>query len=252
LWVGAVGLAVGFVNATSILMEARRDGDALSAWKPFLLEYSSVALLVALAPLVGMAVRRFPLAREGLVRFVLVHAALTVPFSLVHVAGMAAIRMLAYALAGQIYDFAHGMLPLELVYEWRKDVLTYAVIGFTYWYFGRPPVEQAAIARIEVRDGGTAVFLAPGEIVSVEAAGNYVEFRTTARTHLVRGTLSAWEAKLAPHGFLRVHRSRLINRAHIRALKPTPAGDIEITLEDGRSVLGSRRYRAALESREAA
>jgi hypothetical protein len=233
-------------------MEAGRDGDALSAWKPFLWEYSSVALLLALAPLVGLAIRRFPPARDGLVRFVLVHAALTVPFSLAHVAGMAAIRLLGYGLAGQPYDFSNGMLPLELVYEWRKDVLSYSVIGFAYWYFGRARATPAGAPRIEVRDGGTAVFLTPGEIASVEAAGNYVEFRTAARTHLVRGTLAAWEAKLAPHGFLRVHRSRLINRAHIRALKPTPAGDIEITLEDGRSVLGSRRYRAALESREAA
>ena len=62
----------------------------------------------------------------------------------------------------------------------------------------------------------------------------------------VRGTLAAWEAKLAPLGFVRVHRSRIVNRARIRAVKPTPSGDIELTLDDGGVIAGSRRYREGL------
>jgi DNA-binding LytR/AlgR family response regulator len=97
-----------------------------------------------------------------------------------------------------------------------------------------------------VRDGGAAVFLAPGDISHVEAAGNYVEFHTSGRTHLVRGTLASWEARLIARGFIRVHRSRLVNRTKIASLKPTPSGDMEITLSNGQMVLGSRRYRAVL------
>jgi DNA-binding LytR/AlgR family response regulator len=63
---------------------------------------------------------------------------------------------------------------------------------------------------------------------------------------LVRGTLASWEARLLARGFVRVHRSRLVNKTQIAALKPTPSGDIEITLANGRTVLGSRRYRAVL------
>jgi hypothetical protein len=249
----AVGCVIAFVNTTSIIIEDSRDGDALEVWTPVLWEYSSVIVLVTLAPLIGLAIRRVPPQRGGLLRFFLVHAALTAPFSLAHVAGMVAIRKLGHALIGERYDFSHGMLALELLYEWRKDVLAYAIMGAVFWYFGRPrPSQPAGETRIEIRDGGTALFLAPGDIVSVEAAGNYVEFHTAAGPRLVRGTLAAWEKKLVSHGFLRVHRSRLINRAHIRALKPTPAGDIEITLEDGRCLIGSRRYRAALENRLAA
>ena len=62
----------------------------------------------------------------------------------------------------------------------------------------------------------------------------------------VRGVLSSVDARLAPHGFARVHRSRLVNKAHIRAIRPTGAGDVEIELSDGRTLAGSRRYRAAL------
>jgi DNA-binding LytR/AlgR family response regulator len=38
-----------------------------------------------------------------------------------------------------------------------------------------------------------------------------------------------------------------VNRAAIGAIKPTPSGDIEVTLTDGRALVGSRRYRADLQ-----
>jgi DNA-binding LytR/AlgR family response regulator len=180
-----------------------------------------------------------------------IHAALTVPFSLLHVGGMVAIRKAVYAPAGSSYDFSRGVLARELFYEWRKDVLTYALLAATYFAFQRyaevrsPPEGDQ---RIEIRDGGSAVFLAAGDILLVEAAGNYVTFHTPARSHLVRGTLAAWEARLTRRGFVRVHRGRLVNRSHIASIKPTPSGDIEITLDDGRVVAGSRRFRSALDS----
>lgn len=248
--IAGVGVAIALVNATSEIIEAARDGVSLDPRAPFLWEFSSVVLIVALAPLIGRAMRRWPPTPDRLPAFALIHLALTVPFSLVHVAGMVALRKLGYALAGAHYDFSHGVLPLVLVYEWRKDVLTYALLALVYWSFQRreQPLagDKPGEDRIEIRDGGAAVFLRPADVLFVEAAGNYVEFHTPARTHLVRGTLAAWEGRLAARGFARVHRSRLVNRARIRAVKPTPSGDIEITLDDGRALAGSRRYRAGL------
>ena len=64
----------------------------------------------------------------------------------------------------------------------------------------------------------------------------------------MRGTLAAWEARLTARGFVRVHRSRLVNRARIASLKPTPSGDMEIALDTGATLSGSRRYRVGLET----
>jgi hypothetical protein len=253
LLIVAVGFVIALVNATSELLESQRDGGGLDPRVPFLWEYSSYLLIIALAPLIGEAVRRLPPRREGWALILAAHAGLTIPFSLVHVAGMVAIRKAGYQLAGSSYDFSHGVLPRELLYEWRKDVLIYALLASVYWIFqnraerarvGQQPPDE----RIEIRDGGSAVFLSPADVFFLEAAGNYVEFHTRGRTHLVRGTLATWEAKLVPRGFARVHRSRLVNRARIAAVKPTPSGDVEITLDDGRTLIGSRRYRAALEA----
>lgn len=252
--IAAVAVVVATVNATSDLLEFERGDVDIAWWKPVTWEVTSAIIIVLLAPLIGWAMRRWPPQPDNLVRFGLIHLALTVPFCLLHVAFIFVMRNAVYWLLNDRYGFFDDGIGVVLLYEWRKDVLIYAVLASVYWVFDyiaarrAAPVQSAGDDRIEVRDGGAAVFLAPRDILFVEAAGNYVEFHTPARTHMVRGTLAAWEARLNARGFVRAHRSRLVNRARISSIKPTPSGDIEITLDDGRAIAGSRRYRAALET----
>ena len=253
LVVVAVGFGVTLVNATSVIMEWQRAGHAFTAWHPFVWEFSSYAAMLALAPFFWVSLSRLPPRRDNLPVFGALHAALTLPYSLLHQTGFVALRKLAYAIAGDTYDFTHGQPLTTFFYEWRKDLIGYLIILAIYWYFfsresDGPRVQPSGDRRIEIRDGATAVFLDPAEILRVEAAGNYVEFHTATGSHLVRGTLATWEAKLAPLGFVRAHRSRIVNRARIRAIKPTPAGDLVLTLDDGSDLVASRRFRAGLEA----
>jgi hypothetical protein len=244
--IALVGIVVAFVNATSGIIE--HAGGHWAA--PVLWEGTSFITLVAMAPAVGWAVGRWPFQRETWASAALVHFGLTIPFGLIHILLIFVTREAAYWAVGGRYGFFDDGVAITMLYEWRKDVLVYAAFAATYSIFQRRFDQRAAVAltdtRIEIRDGGSAVFLAPDDILFVEAAGNYIEFHTASRTHLVRGTLSAWETRLTARGFIRVHRSRLVNRTKITALKPTPSGDMEITLGEGRTVLGSRRYRAVL------
>lgn len=250
--IALIGVVVAVVNATSGIMEFRRAELDRHWAEPVTWELTSAIVIVAMAPLIGMAVRRWPFRGDNIVSSGIIHLGLTLPFSLGHVLAIWIMREAAYAAVGARYGFFDDGVGLTLLYEWRKDALVYGIIAFTYWWFRRqaekPPAERPGEDRIEIRDGAAALFLAPGDVLWVEAAGNYVEFHTGARTHLVRGTLAAWEARLGARGFVRVHRSRLVNRARIAAIKPTPSGDVEITLSDGRTLSGSRRYRDALES----
>jgi uncharacterized membrane protein YhaH (DUF805 family) len=247
-----VSVVVVAVNASSDFLEMQRAGHDFDWWEPLVWELTSAIVIVGAAPLIGMAVRRWTPTRDNLLRPGVIHLGLTIPFALLHVAGIYVLRNAIYWLTQSHYGYFDDGMALVLFYEWRKDVLTYATIAATYWIFQYLAERQQAAAqapgdeRIEIRDGATAVFLAAGEVLYVEAAANYVEFHTAARTHLVRGTLASWEAKLARRGFVRAHRSRLVNRARIASIKPTPSGDVEITLSDGRTIAGSRRYRDAL------
>lgn len=252
LFIALVSLVIVVVNASSDLLEMRRAGLEFEWWEPWVWEVTSAIVIVAMAPVIRMAVRRWTPSRDNLIRPGLIHLGLTIPFAAIHIIAIWLMREAIYWVGKSQYGFFDDGVALVAFYEWRKDVLNYATIAATYWIFqyvaerrklaSQPPADE----RIEVRDGGTAVFLAPGDITHVEAAGNYVEFHTATKTHLVRGTLAAWEARLVARGFIRVHRSRLVNRHKIDTLKPTPSGDMEITLSGGQVVLGSRRYRAVL------
>ena len=246
----AIGLVNLFVNATSGILEARSDGHTINTVVPFILEATSYILWIGLAPLIGLAIRRVPPRGGHYVRFALFHAVMTVVISLIHVGGMVLLRNLWLGAMGMRYDFFGDGVLLGFVYEWRKDVLSYALVAATYWAFERfavsPPIVPPDASRIELREGNTAVFLSARDILYVESAGNYVAFHTQEKEHLVRGTLAAWEARLGGQGFVRVHRSRLVNRARIGALKPPASGDVDITLDDDRVITGSRRYREAL------
>lgn len=251
--VALVAVVVGFVTASSDLTEINRAGADIHWSEPVLWEVTSAISIVALAPLIGLAIRHWTPREDNLLRTGAIHLALTLPFAALHVLAIYLMRESAYWAVGERYGyFARDGVLGTFIYEWRKDILVYAAIGAVYWWFQRraerPPPERPGEARIEIRDGATAVFLAPGDIATVEAAGNYITFNTAARNYLVRGTLASWEARLTPNGFVRVHRSRLVNRARISALKPTASGDVEITLDDGRTILGSRRYRERLDA----
>lgn len=45
---------------------------------------------------------------------------------------------------------------------------------------------------------------------------------------------------------MRIHRSRLVNRRHVRSMAGNDSGDFTVTLSDGREIGGGRRWREAL------
>jgi DNA-binding LytR/AlgR family response regulator len=146
------------------------------------------------------------------------------------------------------------------VYEYRKDLLTYAAAAFLYLLFERisraPPEgrdEPADTAfRLEVRDGARTVWLAPQDVEWAQAAGNYVELHGAFGTLLHRDTLAALEARLARHDFRRIHRSRLVRGGAVKSVETKPSGDFEVALASGDRVAGSRRFRARLTASPAA
>jgi hypothetical protein len=100
-----------------------------------------------------------------------------------------------------------------------------------------------ALRRRELRIGGAEIELPlpPDRIAWVAAAGNYVELHGGPRPLLVRAPLAAVESALAPHGFVRIHRSTLVNRRRVARVRRA-----DLLLDDGRSLKLGPRFRAAL------
>lgn len=98
-------------------------------------------------------------------------------------------------------------------------------------------VKRAPTARA----GGETLPCHPADIRLAVAAENYVELRLPHRTLLWRRTMRDAEAALAPHGFVRVHRSYIVPRSRIASANSTA---LETT--DGERLPISRPYRSRL------
>jgi two-component system LytT family response regulator len=91
------------------------------------------------------------------------------------------------------------------------------------------------------------VALADVEVVA--AADNYVELHTAAHTWLDRVALAAFLEHPGAGDFVRIHRSFAVNRMRIARIEPLAKGDAQLTMDSGRVVRVSRRYRDLLASR---
>ena len=89
--------AVGFVNASTLIVDAIREGRTLDPRVPWILEYSSILTITALVPLVALYERRFPLTPENWLKAIFAHFIGSVVFSTFHIAGMVLLRHAAYA-----------------------------------------------------------------------------------------------------------------------------------------------------------
>ena len=102
--------------------------------------------------------------------------------------------------------------------------------------------ERAYPARFLVRDAKGLYFVRADEVEWVDAQGNYVALHARGRVHLVRDTMRAFEAKLDPTRFVRVHRSAIVNLDHVQRLEPHAHGEYVITLRDGTRLTSSRAH----------
>jgi hypothetical protein len=170
-------------------------------------------------------------------------------FALGHVGGFVLLRKLIYAAAGGVYHF--GPFWSDFRYEFSKDAFGYVLMiaGFAINDYVLDLIETPPHPRkatFAIRDGTRIVRVAISEIVAVSSAGNYVEFVLhDGRRPLMRSPLSQIETQLATYGFLRVHRSWLINPMRLTGLKPEGSGDYTIELGATHVPL-SRRFPDAL------
>jgi two-component system, LytTR family, response regulator len=108
----------------------------------------------------------------------------------------------------------------------------------------RPPAGEPIVVKAD----GKHVFLGPNEIEWIEAVGKEVRVHLGATALLVRESMNGIETRLDRARFVRVHRSALVNRAHIREVQPWFKGDYVVILRRGTRILTGRTFRAAVQA----
>ena len=241
----AVVGAVNIVNIITLQHDYPQDG----LFGPVVAEGSSWITFMAFFWIPWIAWRIAPPLRKPYWKL-LIHVPAAVVFSFVHVAGFVAIRKLIIWLAGSHYHY--GPFGPAFLYEFRKDVLGYILFTAGFVLIDHLLRQQALIETpgqtltFDIKDGARLTRVRLDELLAIASAGNYVEFvLRDGRRLLMRSPLSTLEGELSPRGFLRTHRSWIVNAKHVTALKPEGSGDYSIEL-GSLSVPLSRRFPDAL------
>lgn len=250
-------------NSVVVIMDIERRGLTFAWWEPVIWEYSSSLVLLALLPAVLAFDRRLPFQAETWRRALPGHLLATIPFSLLHVFGMVGLRNLAYGAVDLPYDF--GNWPKELLYEYLKDVRTYASVLIVIYLYrllllrlrgearlltapdtGLPAEAVDRPSRFLVRKLGAEFLVAAQDIEFLEASENYVNLHVRGRVYPLRSTMTAIQDRLDPGRFVRVHRSYIVNLDFLDQIEPLDTGDARLLLRNGSRIPCSRRYRSAL------
>jgi DNA-binding LytR/AlgR family response regulator len=247
----AAAVIVGVINTLNV-MSALHAEPHLNLLEPLIWEGSSWLGVMAFFWIIWLGWRVAPIDVRPRWRL-LIHLPAVLLYSLGHVGLFVALRVLAYRALGAHY--AVGNFWLVFLYEFRKDCFGYLMwllAGFVLIrHLLRQPRQAAAppaadTATFDIRDGAKLTRVALADILAISSAGNYVEFALRdGRRLLMRSPLSSLESELAGRGFVRTHRSWLVNEKAVTGLSPEGSGDYDVSL-GSLNVPLSRRFPDAL------
>ena len=110
------------------------------------------------------------------------------------------------------------------------------------------PVLQQKSFKIAIKSNGRILFIDPHELVVVQAEGNYVLLQQQAGSYLLRESISTIAEKLKPYGFVRIHRSVLVNASFVQEIRPCATGEYELRVMGGKEYTVTRTYKKNLKA----
>lgn len=105
---------------------------------------------------------------------------------------------------------------------------------------------QQQSSKIGIKSGGRILFIDPHDVVVVQAEGNYVLLQREKGSNLLRESISDVAEKLKPYGFVRIHRSVLVNASFVEEIRPGATGEYLLRVRDGREYAVTRTYKRNL------
>lgn len=102
--------------------------------------------------------------------------------------------------------------------------------------------------RVAIKVKGRILFINLGDVITVQAEGNYVSLQRNGSSYLMRESISAVAERLEPTGFIRIHRSVLVNSAFVEEIRPFPTGEYGLRVKGGKEYTVTRTYKKNLKS----
>jgi two-component system LytT family response regulator len=102
--------------------------------------------------------------------------------------------------------------------------------------------------RMAIKVKGKILLINPGDVVAVVAEGNHVLLEQESKSYMLRESISVVAENLEPFGFIRIHRSTLVNAAFVEEIKRYSTGEYSVHLRGGKEYAVTRTYKENLKS----
>jgi DNA-binding LytR/AlgR family response regulator len=102
--------------------------------------------------------------------------------------------------------------------------------------------------RVAIKVRGKILFINLGDVVAVQAEGKCVTLQQNASSYLLRESISVVAERLESYGFVRIHRSVLVNAACVQEIRPLSTGEYCLRLEGGKEYTVTRTYKKNLQA----
>ena len=108
------------------------------------------------------------------------------------------------------------------------------------------PIIPIKSSKVGVKLKGKVLFFDAADLTAIEAQGNYILLRRESRSYRLRESISQVVEKLKPHGFIRIHRSVLVNASLVEEIWPRSNGRYALRVKGGKEYKVARAYKENL------
>jgi len=280
-WLLLFGAIVAWSLANSVVMLLHSRGDIPASLRLEVLLGGMLVCLpwLAIVPICRNLARKYPVTDFKNTKAILVHLAIALGIVILHAAYVRAIRPLPEMIvSGRAYFdvfsryswgdyfFARRVLVDLLLYVTvvalsSKRIVSMAPSDHPSVAFAQhttisvPDGITSAVttsrngfsvdSKIAVQDGRITAFLLPSEIDWIEADDYYTIVHVNGKSLTQKCSLKRMEAKLSQHGFVRIHRSYLVNTQFVKSIE-RGGSEWSVNLQNGTSLPVSRRQRSAV------
>ncbi len=102
--------------------------------------------------------------------------------------------------------------------------------------------------RLAIKVKRRILFINSGDVIAVLAEGNYVRLLQESTSYLLRESISNVAEKFELFGFIRIHRSVLVNASFVEEIKPYSTGEYGLRVKGGKEYTVTRTYKDNLKS----
>jgi DNA-binding LytR/AlgR family response regulator len=102
--------------------------------------------------------------------------------------------------------------------------------------------------RVAIKVRRKILFIRLRDVVSVQAEGKCVRLQLNASSYLLRESISVVAERLESCGFIRIHRSMLVNTSFVEEIRPLSTGEYCLRVEGGNEYTVTRTYKKNLKS----